>query len=332
MNKFTYLNHNKWLEERKKGIGASEIAILCGASNWSTPLEIWETKTGKDEKEVSEDLQRLFDTGHEQEPITLYRFLKKRQPELANIVLINHVQNKKIPKKYNCHLFTKFKYNDFMFAHPDMIYEDINVEAKFVQYKSSEWNFEDNTENGIPFKYYLQCQYQMLCTGLKKTILCVNYLGSKHYEFEFKADEKIFSIFKTLCNDFWKLVENKEPPMPQTRNDVKKLFPNKEFKTITLSGNMEIDTILKKDRFNIVSKRIKKLKSEQEEIKTYVMSLMTNNNILQTSNGEEIAKIIESNSERVIALSKIKKDKPEIYKYLQKNNLINKTKSERFYF
>lgn len=332
MNKFTYINQDTWLKYRTSGIGASEIPILCGENSFMTPLELWDIKTEKKEREVSESLQKLFDAGHEQEPITLYRFLKSRDKKLADLVLKKHIEKKRIPKKYKCHLFTKFKYNDFMFCHPDMIWNDINIEAKYVKYKGEEWNFDDPSENGVPFKYYIQCQYQMLCTGLKKTILCVNYLGSDHYEFEIEANEELHETFKKLCFDFWQLVQKKEPPMPVSRQDVKKLFPNKNFKSLLLPEEIEIDTIMMKDRYQLLKEKISRMKKEQESIKSSVMSLMTEYNILQTSSGEQIAKITESKSEKIKALKKIKEENEGVYNYLKRKKVIENVETTRFYF
>jgi hypothetical protein len=87
-----------------------------------------------------------------------------------------------------------------------------------------------------------------------------------------------------------------------------------------------------KDRYNILSEKIKKMEVEKDSIKASVMSLMACNNVLQTSNGEQVAKLVESESERIKALSKIKKENETVYKYLIENGMIEKSKSERFYF
>lgn len=336
MNKFTYLNHDTFLQDRKSGIGASEISILCGVNKWKTPLELYYDKIGESTEVISEQTQKLFDAGHENESITLYRFLKKRNRTDTEKISSLLLQKKTLPKKSDCHIYTKFIKDKIMLCHPDFIYNDFNVELKFVKYKGDEWNFnyegDYGTENDIPFNYYLQCQYQMMITGLDKTILVVNYQGCDHYEFLILANLELFTTFEKLVADFWKLIENKTPPMPQSRNDVKMLFPNKKFTALTVPSELEVETILYKDRYNYLKEKIKNLDNECDKIKTTVMSLMTNNNILQTSNGERIAKITESESERVMALSEIKKDKPNVYKFLIENDAIKKSKSERFYF
>ena len=153
MNKFTYLNYDTWLDKRNEGIGASDIPIILGESNFMTPLELWEIKTGKSKQVIDESLQTLFDAGHNQEPITVYNFLKSENDPLAEKVYMNHIKKKNMPKKGNIHLFTEFENNNIMFAHPDMIYNGLNIEAKFIRHKSLEWDFEETNEMGVPFKY-----------------------------------------------------------------------------------------------------------------------------------------------------------------------------------
>ena len=37
----------EWLEQRKKGIGGSDVAAIMGLSPWRTPAEVWFEKTGR---------------------------------------------------------------------------------------------------------------------------------------------------------------------------------------------------------------------------------------------------------------------------------------------
>jgi predicted phage-related endonuclease len=340
MNSFKYINHDTWLKNRHDGIGASDIPILCGASNFMTPYELWEQKTEKKEREVSDNLQKYFDSGHEQEPITLYRFLKSRDNELAEKVLLKHLQKKHLPKKGNCHIFTEFKKNKFMYAHPDMIFNDCNIEAKFVKHKGSEWDFSykefDNnygTKEDIPFKYYLQVQYQMMCTGLDESIVVVNYQGLDHYEFLIESDHELFKVFEKICTDFWNLVQTKTPPMPSNREDVKKLFGKCDETSLTLDDEMSIHTILMKHRFKFIKDRIKKYEKEKEKIKNSVLMLMGKNSVIQTPTGEKIAYVsISKPSERIASLSSIKKQDTELYELLKEKGFVNTSQSERFIF
>ena len=38
-----------WLEQRKRGIGGSDVAAIMGLSPWKSPLEVWLEKTNRAE-------------------------------------------------------------------------------------------------------------------------------------------------------------------------------------------------------------------------------------------------------------------------------------------
>ena len=44
----SYKNREAWLEGRKQGIGASEVATVLGLNPWETPLQLWRRKKGID--------------------------------------------------------------------------------------------------------------------------------------------------------------------------------------------------------------------------------------------------------------------------------------------
>ena len=71
--------------------------------------------------------------------IALWRFLKSRNEKSADCIFDIHLNDTK-GYDFPGLLFSRFQYNDYMFAHPDMVYFDgkkhINIEAKFIKYKS----------------------------------------------------------------------------------------------------------------------------------------------------------------------------------------------------
>jgi putative phage-type endonuclease len=336
MNPFTHTHPDTFTDNRNTGIGASEIAVLCGASDYATPYEIWKQKIDKTTPEVSDELQELFDAGHYQEPIAMHKFLKPRNESLANIVQIKHAEKSHFDESCDVQINTRFNHPQygFMFCHPDLIYNNMNIEVKYAAHKSNEWDFDDLTKNGIPLKYYLQVQYQMLCTGLDTSYLVLNYLGYKHYEFgPIFENKQVQAKMEKIAYDFWQLVQNKQPPMPASRSDVMDMFPDKKFLTKTIPSDLELLTIMQKDRYNVLKARISKAKKEQDKIKASISALMTDNNVLQTQEGEIIAKIIVSEKEGTALkwFDKVKNNHTDIYDLMKKNKLIETKKTERFY-
>lgn len=46
--RLTFNNREEWLEARKEGIGASEVATIVGLNPWETPYQLWRRKVGID--------------------------------------------------------------------------------------------------------------------------------------------------------------------------------------------------------------------------------------------------------------------------------------------
>ena len=54
LNYLTHATREEWLADRKRGIGASESAAICGVSRWSDPVKLWEEKCGlREAKDLS---------------------------------------------------------------------------------------------------------------------------------------------------------------------------------------------------------------------------------------------------------------------------------------
>jgi predicted phage-related endonuclease len=334
MNPYTYLNPETWRQERHNGIGASDIPILLEKTNFMTSFELWEQKRDKTNREFSEDMQKLIDAGHDQEPITLYKFLQNHNYGDPGKVFDAHRHGTKFE---GFHLFTEFHHPKypFIFCHPDMIIKLgskwINVEAKYVKHQGYEWNFDNLTEDGIPEKYYYQVQFQMMVTGIKKTIIIVNYQGSDFYEFEIEAFPECFPAMEKICKDFQKLVENKTPPMPGTFKDSLKLFPDRKGTVLSLTDEIEIQTLIQKDRYSEIKKKISYLKKVQDRIKGDVMSLMGDNNIMQTSDGEQIALYSQKDGDKFCSIKDVRKD-TRLYNYCKKNKIIVDCVNSKFIF
>ncbi len=74
----TFDNHADWLEFRRRSVGSSEIAAVCGVSKWATPLDIYLRKT-----EETEELQSIaMAMGHAGEPVVAEWFCRETGAEV----------------------------------------------------------------------------------------------------------------------------------------------------------------------------------------------------------------------------------------------------------
>ena len=65
-----------WLEERRKGLGGSDVAALFGVHPWESPYSLWLDKTGQTPLDAREDDVRL-EVGKELEPLTRRLYMRE---------------------------------------------------------------------------------------------------------------------------------------------------------------------------------------------------------------------------------------------------------------
>ena len=72
--KTTAITHEQWLAARRKGVGGSDSAAVCGLSRYSSPLEVWLQKTGR--KPATPD-NEVMQWGRLLEPIVREEFARR---------------------------------------------------------------------------------------------------------------------------------------------------------------------------------------------------------------------------------------------------------------
>lgn len=189
---------NKMLGNRNKYIGASDIAAILGISPWVTPYKCWLYKTGKEEPVENEYMQRG----------------KNLEPQ-AREIYIEQTGNQILGE-------SEFIYKDWpiAIAHPDGVDLDGNiiVEIKCPNKSSS---VDLYNIDGIPEHYYVQVQWQLMCSGAKECHFFVYHPGTEPYLEIVKPDKQYFITLLDEAKDFWKLVESVIPPATTDKDYIK---------------------------------------------------------------------------------------------------------------
>lgn len=200
MNKDTTTGRIDWLEERKKGIGASEASAIVGMNPYKTNIQLWEEKTGKKQHEDISNkeyvkygvdaefhLRELFKLDYPQYQVTYEEF--------------KIIKNSEYP---------------FIFATLDgELIDKETGERGILEIKTSnilqsmqkeKWN------DKIPDNYYIQCLHQLLATGWDFVILKAHLktewngeirINTKHYTIK---REEVLEDIEYLKNEeirFW---------------------------------------------------------------------------------------------------------------------------------
>ena len=204
-----YLDKQTWLANRYKSIGASEIAIICGYSNFISETELWQEKTRRREhsdikdnvrvaygQEAEQYLRELFKLKHKEEykvdyfPYRVY--YNEERPYLTSTLdgLITRLLDGKVGG-YEC-------------------------KTTLIQSKQAleQWN------DGIPQNYYCQVLHQMYTAGLDFVVLNVelrfpdNNAEIREYLISREGRQKEIDFIISKGDKFWQYVKtDKKPPI-----------------------------------------------------------------------------------------------------------------------
>lgn len=184
--------YEEWLEYRKRGIGGSDAAVVCGISRYKTPVELWMEKTGQLPPQEAGEAAYW---GTQLEGLVRAEFTKRTGIEVTRV-------NQMLQSETHPFMLANL---DGVCTHPD--YGLCGFEAKTASaYKAGEW------EGAIPDEYQLQIQHYMAVTGYAGFYIAV-LIGGNTFRWRFvERDEELISLLTELEADFWAHVEQELPP------------------------------------------------------------------------------------------------------------------------
>jgi putative phage-type endonuclease len=293
----------EWLEGRRKGIGGSDVAGICGLSKWNTPRTIWEQKTNK--VPVTDEMTPVQYWGTIMEPVIVQQFEKKTGLFVTT----------------GCDQIADSK-QGYMVANVDGIVqtEGAIFEAKTCSaFAASEWGDEDTEE--IPTQYFLQVQHYMAVLNMNKTYVAVLIGGNDFRVYTINRDDKVIDMIRDRCRTFWcDFVEtDTEPPLTVDERIESACNVNKgSFVTSDIRVNNEVL------KLRGLKEQEKSLKADIKQSETVIKDYMGANENLVTAEGSTIATWKQSVSNRFDS-KLFKKDNPETY-----STYCNESVSRRF--
>lgn len=210
------IQYQDWLEYRRRGIGGSDVAAVCGLSKWKSPVEVWLDKTGQIEPKPAGEAAYW---GTLMEPIVRDEFISRTGYKVRQVNAI--LQHRRFP---------------FMLANLDGVVTDPYrgegiFEAKTASaYRAAEW------EAGIPDDYALQVQHYMAVTGFSFAWVAV-LIGGNQFVWRFiERDEAVIDLLIQMESRFWRLVETRVAPdidgSSASAELLNRLYPLSKSKTI----------------------------------------------------------------------------------------------------
>ena len=185
-----------WMEDRRLGVGASEIAVLFNLSPWQNIQELWEEKVHGCSYEPGVE---IFHWGHAMEPLIAAEFARRTGETVAEPETMISIGQK---PHHRASLDRVILENGV----PDAALELKNLnESRYAEYRAA----------GPSIGYLLQLQYQMFVADLPYGYLAVLFGGQRFASWRVVASPSVQREIIRRVDLFWEYVQNKERP-PET--------------------------------------------------------------------------------------------------------------------
>jgi len=283
------MDHTQWLEERRKGIGGSDIAAVMGLSPFKTAYQVYREKR----REV-EDWQ-----GN-----TLTDWGKRMEPAIRQWYSDTTGRDVRLPDKIMYHE----KY-PFMLASLDGFTDDRRgVEIKTAR-SGKLWG-EPGT-NQIPDYYAIQCHHYMIVTGFEVFDVPVSIAGGSPELYEIPADKEIHEMIIDAAAGFWQRVVDGNPPDPVTYADAVARFGQIRSEGAVIADREAVSRVegLREVRF-----RIGELEAKEEELKgKLIITIGESGDTLIDDGGNTLLTYKLSNGRKSFDSKTFEKEQPNLY-------------------
>lgn len=288
------MNNAEWLEERRKGIGGSDIAAIMGLSPWRSAYQVYLEKR----KEVDDWAgNEASDWG------------KRMEPALRQWYSDTTGRAVRLPEKIMYH--SKYP---FMLASLDGFTDDRRIVEIKTARNGKGWG-EPGT-NEIPDYYALQAHHYMAVTGFEVADVPVSIAGGPPVLYEVPADMEIQEMIIDVCASFWLRVKEGTPPPPVTYSDaIQRFGQSASTGTVVATEGIIRDAI----DLRAVRLSMKELEAMEEEIKgRLIIAIGDGGDALVDPEGNQIATYRMAKSREYLDVALLKKEMPGIYaKYLK---------------
>lgn len=326
-------DQTQWLEDRRKGVGGSDVAAILGLSPYRTPVATWLDKTGQDTgEEVSEKSQELMHWGHTLEDVVAKEFQERTGMKVQRV-------NKQLVTGESGWMRANL---DRAIVNPEiagtvrvlpeekrtdgrMLTTDVILECKTAHaFSADKWgpSQEDEiiygtvvTEHKIPLYYETQVQWYLGITGAKTCYVAVLIGGNDFRIYKVDRDEEAIRMIVEKCREFWfGYVLTKKEPAPINIDDIRALYKRETGPMIECSNEAAVLI----SEYRNVRQRIAELKTEQDDLSKQIAEFIGPNEGLLI-NGEK-AVTFKSQTRKTTDSTKLKKVNPTLWADLQKES------------
>lgn len=179
--------NKQWVEARKNGIGGSDVASIMGLNKYSSPLNVWLIKTGREESPDLSDNQAV-EWGNRLEDVVADKFADEH-PELQ-------------VRRRNATMVSIKR--PWAFANIDRWVTDGKGNVGILEVKTVGMRRAADWDNGVPLYYLTQVMHYMSVTGYQYAWVAVLIGGQEFREYYIERDEQDIQAINDAVDTFWR--------------------------------------------------------------------------------------------------------------------------------
>lgn len=209
-----------WHEQRRTGVGASQVAGVLNISPWATPLSVYRYVHGETQT-IPENLAHF---GHALEPV-IADWVAKYHPELGEVGNGFSARSTRWP---------------WLTATLDRTVGGVPLELKTASVRSR----DDHWRDGVPVYYQAQLQAQIAVTGATHGYIACLFGGNDAQLWRFDRDDRfIDNALIPVTETFWvEHVQAGVPPEPTTLDELASEYPH-DPGTVLVGSDTVVDAV-----------------------------------------------------------------------------------------
>lgn len=298
------MSYEEWKEQRRKGIGGSDAAAIIGLNKWKSPIRVYLEKIGEFQNEESNEAMYW---GSKMEDLIAKEYSDRsgNYVERRNYILIH-------PD------------HDWMIANVDRIIYAKDRSPGVLECKNvSEFRKEEWKDDEVPPEAYCQLQHYLAVTGFVWGVIAALIGGNKFIYKHFDRDEEFISSLISLESEFWKRIEERNPPPADGSDDSSEVLNILYPQAVPESSiNLPYETADTIQRLIQLKQSIKELEDEKAEKENRLKELLGEN---ETGYVEKWRVDWKSYTSTRLDTKALKNSQPNIYQEFSRE-----TESRRF--
>ena len=250
-------DRDAFLDERRTGLGGSDIGTVCGLNPWSSPLEVWMAKRG------------VLPDAPDREPLRWGRLL---EDDITDLLRFRHPEW--TIRRHNRTL----RHPDAAWAmgHPDRMITLPGGERVLAEFKTANARQFDAWQDGVPVAYQAQVQWYLglLPPRVHRAVVVVVLGGFTPTEHWIDRDPETFALLFERGRVFWEqfVVPGIPPALTGTGRELAALQQWLPSHPDPVALPAEVDTLIAK--WTAVKASIKTGDTEEAKLKAALVQAL----------------------------------------------------------